>query len=130
MSYERVQVAEIELNKPTWSRPMSELDIPPIARRGTAHQGDRAAGWIEARQRDHRLPERATGPMCRSASSAAVLHRVMRNTRLRAANTGVTPGGHCNRWKRIQYCLTSINGAPPLAGVSFMTTEHHQYSRH
>jgi hypothetical protein len=53
---------------------------------------------------------------------ALILHRVMR-MRLRAANTGVTPERALQSLKRIQHHRVSINGAPPLCGVSCMTTE-------
>ena len=69
----------------------------------------------------HRLPERirAHASIC---FMALVLHRVMR-MRLRAANTGVTPERALQSLKRIQHHRVSINGAPPLCGVSCMTTE-------
>ena len=55
---------------------------------------------------------------------ALILHRVMR-MRLRGANTGVTPERALQSLKRIQHHRVSINGAPPLCGVSSMTTEQH-----
>ena len=69
----------------------------------------------------HRLPERirAHASIC---FMALILHRVMR-MRLRAANTGVTPERALQSLKRIQHHRVSINGAPPLCGVSSMTTE-------
>ena len=69
----------------------------------------------------HRLPERirAHASIC---FMALILHRVMR-MRLRAANTGVTPERALQSLKRIQHHRVSINGAPPLCGVSCMTTE-------
>jgi transposase len=71
----------------------------------------------------HRLPERirAHASIC---FMALILHRVMR-MRLRAANTGVTPERALQSLKRIQHHRVSINGAPPLCGVSSMTTEQH-----
>lgn len=72
----------------------------------------------------HRLPERirAHASIC---FMALILHRVMR-MRLRAANTGVTPERALQSLKRIQHHRVSINGAPPLSGVSSMTTEHNE----
>jgi transposase len=69
----------------------------------------------------HRLPERirAHASIC---FMALILHRVMR-MRLRAANTGVSPERALQSLKRIQHHRVSINGAPPLCGVSSMTTE-------
>jgi transposase len=69
----------------------------------------------------HRLPERirAHASIC---FMALILHRVMR-MRLRAANTGVTPERALQSLKRIQHHRVSINGAPPLCGVSSMTAE-------
>ena len=71
----------------------------------------------------HRLPERirAHASIC---FMALILHRVMR-MRLRAANTGVTPERALQSLKRIQHHRVSINGAPPLCGVSSMTAEQH-----
>jgi len=68
-----------------------------------------------------RLPERirAHASIC---FMALILHRVMR-MRLRSANTGVTPERALQSLKRIQHHRVSINGAPPLCGVSSMTTE-------
>ena len=70
----------------------------------------------------HRLPERirAHASIC---FMALILHRVMR-MRLRAANTGITPERALQALKRIQHHQVSINGAPPLCGVSSMTDEH------
>ena len=70
----------------------------------------------------HRLPERirAHASIC---FMALILHRVMR-MRLRAASTGVTPERALQSLKRIQHHRVSINGAPPLCGVSSMTAEH------
>ena len=72
----------------------------------------------------HRLPERirAHASIC---FMALILHRVMR-MRLRAANTGVTPEWALQSLKRIQHHRVSINGVPPLAGVSSMTAEHNE----
>lgn len=72
----------------------------------------------------HRLPERirAHASIC---FMALILHRVMR-MRLRAANAGVTPERALQSLKRIQHHRVSINGAPPLCGVSCMTTEHNE----
>lgn len=72
----------------------------------------------------HRLPERirAHASIC---FMALILHRVMR-MRLRSANTGVTPERALQSLKRIQHHRVCINGAPPLCGVSSMTTEQHQ----
>jgi len=72
----------------------------------------------------HRLPERirAHASIC---FMALILHRVMR-MRLRAANTGVTPERALQSLKRIQHHRVSINGAPPLCGVSSMTTEQNE----
>ena len=69
----------------------------------------------------HRLPERirAHASIC---FMALILHRVMR-MRLRASNTGVTPERALQSLKRIQHHRVSINGAPPLCGVSSMTSE-------
>jgi hypothetical protein len=83
-----------------------ELDIPAeIARREQRIKAIRAAKQrIEARQRDHRLPERirANVSIC---FMALILHRVMR-MRLRAANTGVTP----------ERALQSLETHPVLPG--------------
>jgi hypothetical protein len=70
----------------------------------------------------HRLPERirAHASIC---FMALILHRVMR-MRLRAGNTGLTPQRALQALKRIQHHRVSINGAPPLSGVSSMTGEH------
>jgi transposase len=72
----------------------------------------------------HRLPERirAHASIC---FMALILHRVMR-MRLRAANTGVTPERALQSLKRIQHHRVSISGAPPLCGVSSMTTEQNE----
>jgi transposase len=72
----------------------------------------------------HRLPERirAHASIC---FMALILHRVMR-MRLRSANTGVTPERALQSLKRIQHHRVSINGAPPLCGVSSMTTEQNE----
>ena len=69
----------------------------------------------------HRLPERirAHASIC---FMALILHRVMR-MRLRAGNTGITPERALQSLQRIQHHRVSINGAPPLSGVSSMTTE-------
>jgi hypothetical protein len=45
--------------------------------------------------------------------------------RLRAANTGVTPERALQSLQRIQHHRVCFNGAPPLCGVSSMTTEQH-----
>ena len=70
----------------------------------------------------HRLPERirAHASIC---FMALILHRVMR-MRLREGNTGLTPERALQSLKRIQHHRVSINGAPPLSGVSSMTAEH------
>ena len=72
----------------------------------------------------HRLPERirAHALIC---FMALILHRVMR-MRLRASNTGVSPERALQSLKRIQHHRVSINGAPPLCGVSSMTTEQNE----
>lgn len=72
----------------------------------------------------HRLPERirAHASIC---FMALILHRVMR-MRLRAASTGITPERALQALKRIQHHRVSINGAPPLSGVSSMTAEHNE----
>jgi len=70
----------------------------------------------------HRLPERirAHASIC---FMALILHRVMR-MRLRAGNTGLTPERALQSLRAIQHHRVSINGAPPLSGVSCMTAEH------
>ena len=70
----------------------------------------------------HRLPERirAHASIC---FMALILHRVMR-MRLREGKTGLTPERALQSLKRIQHHRVSINGAPPLSGVSSMTAEH------
>ena len=70
----------------------------------------------------HRLPERirAHASIC---FMALILHRVMR-MRLRESKTGLTPERALQSLKRIQHHRVSIHGAPPLSGVSSMTTEH------
>ena len=72
----------------------------------------------------HRLPERirAHASIC---FMALILHRVMR-MRLRTASTGITPERALQALKRIQHHRVSINGAPPLSGVSSMTAEHNE----
>ena len=72
----------------------------------------------------HRLPERirAHASIC---FMALILHRVMR-MRLRAANTGVTPERALQSLKRIQHHRVTIGSAPPLCGVSSMTTEQNE----
>ena len=72
----------------------------------------------------HRLPERirAHAAIC---FMALVLHRVMR-LRLRAANTDITPERALQSLKRIQHHRVSLDGAPPLSGVSCMTDEDGQ----
>jgi transposase len=69
----------------------------------------------------HRVPERirASASIC---FMALILHRVMR-MRLRPANSGVTPERALQSLKRIQYHRVSINGAPPMCGVSSITTK-------
>jgi hypothetical protein len=64
----------------------------------------------------HRLPERikAHASIC---FMALILHRVMR-TRLRAAETGVTPERALEQLRRIQHHRIRINGAEPVVGVS------------
>ena len=71
----------------------------------------------------HRLPERirAHASIC---FMALILHRVMR-MRLRVANTGITPERALQSLKRIQHHRVTIGSAPPLCGVSSMTTEQH-----
>ncbi len=70
----------------------------------------------------HRLPERirAHASIC---FMALILHRVMR-MRLREGKTGLTPERALQSLKGIQHHRVSINGAPPLSGVSSMTAEH------
>ena len=70
----------------------------------------------------HRLLERirAHASIC---FMALILHRVMR-MRLREGKTGLTPERALQSLKRIQHHRVSINGAPPLSGVSSMTAEH------
>jgi transposase len=64
----------------------------------------------------HRLPERikAHASIC---FMALILHRVMR-TRLRAAETGVTPERALEQLRRIQHHRIRLNGAEPVTGVS------------
>ena len=64
----------------------------------------------------HRLPERikAHASIC---FMALILHRVMR-TRLRDANTGLTPERALEQLRRIQHHRIRLNGATPVAGVS------------
>jgi transposase len=72
----------------------------------------------------HRLPERirAHASIC---FMALILHRIMR-MRLRAGDTAITPERALQALKLIQHHRVSINGAPPLSGVSSMTPEHNQ----
>ena len=72
----------------------------------------------------HRLPERirAHAAIC---FIALVLHRVIR-LRLRAANAGITPERALQSLKRIQHHRVSLDGAPPLSGVSSITDEDGQ----
>ena len=67
----------------------------------------------------HRLPERirAHASIC---FMALILHRVMR-LRLRAANTGISPESALQALEQIQLHKVSIDGAPPLGGVSSMS---------
>ena len=64
----------------------------------------------------HRLPERikAHASIC---FMALILHRVMR-TRLRAANTGLTPERALEQLRRIQHHRIRLNGTDPVTGVS------------
>ena len=68
----------------------------------------------------HRLPERirAHASIC---FMALILHRVMR-LRLRAANTGISPESALQALEQIQLHKVSIHGAPPLGGVSSMSS--------
>ena len=43
---------------------------------------------------------------------------------LRESKTGLTPERALQSLKRIQHHRVSINGAPPLTGVTSMTAEH------
>ena len=70
---------------------------------------------------NHRLPGRIRAHASISFM-ALILHRVMR-VRLRAANTGITPERALQCLQRIEHHRVSINGAPPLSGVSSMTAE-------
>ena len=69
----------------------------------------------------HRLPERikAHASIC---FMALILHRVMR-TRLRAAETGVTPERALEQLRRIQHHRIRLNGAEPVTGVSSINDE-------
>jgi len=69
----------------------------------------------------HRLPERtrAHASIC---FMALILLRVMR-TRLRAANTSLTPERALEQLRRIQYHRIRLNGATPVAGGSSINTE-------
>lgn len=68
----------------------------------------------------HRLPERirAHASIC---FMALILHRVMR-MRLRHANTGISPESALQALEQIQLHKVSIHGAPPLGGVSSMSS--------
>ena len=46
--------------------------------------------------------------------------------RLRAGDTAITPERALQAVELIQHHRVSINGAPPLSGVSSMTPEHNQ----
>ena len=69
----------------------------------------------------HRLPERirAHAAIC---FMALILHRVMRS-RLRAADSGLSPERAIAQLQRIQHHCVRINGGQPVAGVSSLTTE-------
>ena len=64
----------------------------------------------------HRLPERirAHASIC---FMALILHRIMR-TRLRAANTGVSPERALEQLHRIQHHRVRLGSAEPVTGVS------------
>ena len=69
----------------------------------------------------HRLPDRirAHASIC---FMALILHRVMR-TRLRAANTPLTPERALEQLRRIQHHRIRLNGTTPVTGVSSINTE-------
>jgi hypothetical protein len=69
----------------------------------------------------HRLPERirAHASIC---FMALILHRVMR-TRLRAANSNLTPERALEQLRRIQHHRIRLNGATPVTGVSSINNE-------
>lgn len=64
----------------------------------------------------HRLPERirAHAQIC---FIALILYRVMRS-RLRAADTGLSPERALQQLQRIQHHRVRLNGAEPITGVS------------
>ena len=68
----------------------------------------------------HRLPERirAHASIC---FIALILHRIMRS-RLRAADTGLTPERALEQLQRIQHHRVRLNGGEPIAGVSSINT--------
>jgi transposase len=72
----------------------------------------------------HRLPERirAHASIC---FMALILHRVMR-TRLRAANTNLTPERALEQLRRIQHHRICLNDATPVTGVSSINDEQNK----
>ena len=76
---------------------------------------------LEIRPVNHHLPGRIRAHASISFM-ALILHRVMR-MRLRAGNMEITPERALQCLQRIQHHRVSINGAPPLSGMSSMTTE-------
>jgi transposase len=69
----------------------------------------------------HRLPEliKAHASIC---FMALILHRVMR-TRLRDANTGMTPERALEQLRRIQHHRIRLNGTTPVTGVSSINNQ-------
>ena len=69
----------------------------------------------------HRLPERirAHASIC---FMALILHRIMRS-RLRAADTGLTPERALEQLHRIQHHRIRLNDAEPVTGVSSINTD-------
>ena len=72
----------------------------------------------------HRLPERirAHAQIC---FMALILHRVMRS-RLRSANTGLSPERALEQLTRIQHHRIRIAQGKPVTGVSTISTEQAQ----
>ena len=70
----------------------------------------------------HRLPDRirAHAFIC---FIALILYRVMR-TRLHASSTGLSPERALDKLRRIQHHRVTLNGSPPIAGLSSIQQEH------
>ena len=70
----------------------------------------------------HRLPDRIRAHAC-ICFIALILYRVMR-TRLHASSTGLSPERALDKLRRIQHHRVTLNGSPPIAGLSSIRQEH------